>query len=414
MDVDTVEPGVDFAAAIAREVASCDILIALIGPTWSTIVDRRGRRRLDDPDDFVVLEIRAALERDIRVIPVLVDGAVMPDRDDLPKDLQGLARRNAVRLDHETFRSDVTSLLNAVEEATFGIVARSAIHVDVDDVAREQTPFKQLSAVLIPEISRGRKPARHQVSLTNSGNTPVNTQLIFRDQNGGLTFDPPRGAATVRPGDTLEFSVRINGSHRWFGRTERLPFSAVVAPVGPQPPITLNGTRQQTAHFPWWIPSAAFVIVAITIWLAALFSPTAARVPVVGQINETTAAKRLSEAQYVPDVIKVEDYNIAAGLAIGTDPAGGTALPQGEHVKLYISAGKCQGPCPVEVPIVEGLSVNEAQAKLQDAKFTVRLILAPSDLPVDQVIASDPKATTLRPPGSEVALTVSTGPPSPP
>jgi TolA-binding protein len=91
------------------------VLIALIGPTWSTITDRRGRRRLDDPDDFVLHEIRAALEREIRVIPVLVDGAVMPDRYDLPEGLQGLARRNAVRLDHETFRSDVTTLLDAVE-----------------------------------------------------------------------------------------------------------------------------------------------------------------------------------------------------------------------------------------------------------------------------------------------------------
>jgi tetratricopeptide (TPR) repeat protein len=116
MDVDTIEPGVDFAAAIAREVASCDVLIALIGPTWSTIADTRGRRKLDDPDDFVVLEIRTALEREIRVIPVLVDGAVMPDRCDLPEGLQSLARRNAVRLDHETFRIDVVPLLDAVEQ----------------------------------------------------------------------------------------------------------------------------------------------------------------------------------------------------------------------------------------------------------------------------------------------------------
>lgn len=113
MDVDTIEPGADFTAAIAREVATCRILI---GPNWTrTTTAWRGRRRLDDPDDFVVLEIRAALERGIHVIPVLVDGAAMPDRDDLPEGLQGLARRNAVRLDHVTFRSDVTILLSAVD-----------------------------------------------------------------------------------------------------------------------------------------------------------------------------------------------------------------------------------------------------------------------------------------------------------
>jgi hypothetical protein len=117
IDVDTIDPGADFAAAIAREVASCEVLIALIGPTWSTIADQQGQRRLDDPDDFVVLEIQAALQREIRVIPVLVDGAVMPNRYDLPESLQDLARRNAVRLDHATFRSDVATLLDAVQRA---------------------------------------------------------------------------------------------------------------------------------------------------------------------------------------------------------------------------------------------------------------------------------------------------------
>jgi hypothetical protein len=129
--------------------------------------------------------------------------------------------------------------------ATFEIVARSAVHTDVSDVARGRltvTPFEQLSAVLRPEVSRGRRPGRHQVSVTNDGNTPVNTQLTFHDQDGELTFDPPSGAAMLRPGTTQSFPVRINGPHRWFGRTERLPFSAVVTPAGPHPPITLNGT----------------------------------------------------------------------------------------------------------------------------------------------------------------------------
>jgi len=126
IDVDMIEPGSDFAATIVREVASCDVLIALIGPAWSTIADPRGRRRLDDPDDLVVLEIRTALERGIRVIPVLVDGAVMPDRYDLPQGLQGLALRNAVQLDHETFRTDVITLLDAVERVLPTLVQKAA------------------------------------------------------------------------------------------------------------------------------------------------------------------------------------------------------------------------------------------------------------------------------------------------
>jgi Bacterial Ig-like domain (group 3)/TIR domain len=126
IDVDMIEPGSDFAATIVREVASCGVLIALIGPTWSTIADPRGRRRVDDPDDLVVLEIRTALERGIRVIPVLVDGAVMPDRYDLPQGLQGLTLRNAVQLDHETFRTDVVTLLDAVERVLPTLAQKAA------------------------------------------------------------------------------------------------------------------------------------------------------------------------------------------------------------------------------------------------------------------------------------------------
>jgi len=115
MDVESLEPGVDFGEAIAAAVASCDVLIVLIGKAWTTMTDNAGRRRLDDPDDFIVLEVSAALQRGIRVVPVLVDGASMPHRDELPASLQGLARRHAVRIDHETFRSDVDPLLDTVE-----------------------------------------------------------------------------------------------------------------------------------------------------------------------------------------------------------------------------------------------------------------------------------------------------------
>lgn len=116
MDVDTIEPGTDFADEITREIESCSVLIALIGPSWTSVTDRHGRRRLDDPNDMVVLEIQAALERSIRVIPVLVDGAAMPHPDELPRSLKSLARRNAIRLDHETFRADVGRLLDVVQK----------------------------------------------------------------------------------------------------------------------------------------------------------------------------------------------------------------------------------------------------------------------------------------------------------
>src|SRR3954464_12072009 len=72
-DVDSIEFGDDFATAIATAVASCDVLLALIGARWATISDEHGHRRLDQPDDFVRREIEAALTRNVRVIPILID-----------------------------------------------------------------------------------------------------------------------------------------------------------------------------------------------------------------------------------------------------------------------------------------------------------------------------------------------------
>src|ERR1700722_135052 len=102
IDVDTIEPGVDFAEEIFRAVAACKVLLAIIGPAWLTSADEQGRRRLDDTDDIVRLEIEAALARGVRVIPILTEGAVMPARHDLPESLAGLARRNALTIRHDS------------------------------------------------------------------------------------------------------------------------------------------------------------------------------------------------------------------------------------------------------------------------------------------------------------------------
>jgi len=117
IDVDAIGPGVDFAEEINRAVAACQVLLAVIDRSWLTAADERGRRRLDDPDDLVRLEIEAALARDVLVIPILVEDAVMPGGEDLPESLAGLARRNALRIQHESFRDDAGRLIKAIEKA---------------------------------------------------------------------------------------------------------------------------------------------------------------------------------------------------------------------------------------------------------------------------------------------------------
>jgi hypothetical protein len=116
IDVDTIGAGEDFFEAIDRAVASCDVLIALIGRHWLNVTDNKGRRRLDIPEDFVRLEIQAALQRGVTVIPVLVQKAEMPSSDDLPQTMGTLARRNAIELSDERFHYDVARLMKALEK----------------------------------------------------------------------------------------------------------------------------------------------------------------------------------------------------------------------------------------------------------------------------------------------------------
>jgi flagellar biosynthesis GTPase FlhF len=120
MDVATIEPGVDFRRAIDKHTAGCGALLALIGKRWLTATDAQGRRRLDDPDDFVRMETAAALRRDIPVIPVLVQDASMVRPEDLPDELKNLAFRNSVVLSHARWDSDVELLVNALQPLVEG------------------------------------------------------------------------------------------------------------------------------------------------------------------------------------------------------------------------------------------------------------------------------------------------------
>jgi hypothetical protein len=114
MDVAGINPGMDFRKAIDDNVASCGVLLAMIGPTWTAIKSSSGDRRLDDPNDFVRLEIASALARDIAVIPVLVHNARMPTPAELPDNLKELAFRNSVEITHARWNSDVELLTKAL------------------------------------------------------------------------------------------------------------------------------------------------------------------------------------------------------------------------------------------------------------------------------------------------------------
>jgi len=116
LDVDNIAPGLDFVRELDQRVGQCDVMLAVIGKGWIDARDAGGARRLDDPNDFVRVEIASALKQGKIVIPVLVGDVQMPRPEELPDELKPLARRNAARLTHERFSADVQGLVKALQQ----------------------------------------------------------------------------------------------------------------------------------------------------------------------------------------------------------------------------------------------------------------------------------------------------------
>jgi hypothetical protein len=115
MDIDTIRPGRKFTEVITEALAESDVLLALIGRTWLTRTDLDGRRRLDNPDDPVRLELAAGLRRRIPIIPLLLQDADMPARDQLPTALAQLATWQAFELSDRRWRADIRGLIDELD-----------------------------------------------------------------------------------------------------------------------------------------------------------------------------------------------------------------------------------------------------------------------------------------------------------
>jgi hypothetical protein len=145
-DIDSLEAGEDFPRALERALDSCAVVIALIGPRWSSAVNDKGERRLDDSKDWVRLEIARALERDIRVIPVLVS-TTMPQESELPADLAPLLRRNAVDLTDRHWKQEVQELAQALER-----IPAFGTHTTPVAKDRRSVPRPVLAAVAVVAV----------------------------------------------------------------------------------------------------------------------------------------------------------------------------------------------------------------------------------------------------------------------
>src|SRR5215472_2307585 len=138
MDLDSIEAGLPFAEVIREALDSCAALVALIGRQWATLADEKGQRRLDNPGDYVRFEVQTALERGVRVLPVLVDGASPPGQQQLPAELQALAGLNALDLSYSRYDYDAGRLLDVIQ----GVLAKIRDQEEADRKAQAEADRK--------------------------------------------------------------------------------------------------------------------------------------------------------------------------------------------------------------------------------------------------------------------------------
>jgi hypothetical protein len=115
-DVYNIPDGENFDNVLSKALEACDVALIVIGRRWLSATDSQGRRRLDDPNDWVRVETRQLLQRNIRVIPVLVGGATMPQSHELPADVEGLAKRQAREVRDTAWEADVRALVQRLSQ----------------------------------------------------------------------------------------------------------------------------------------------------------------------------------------------------------------------------------------------------------------------------------------------------------
>ena len=170
MDLTGIEPGIDFVARLDEAVSSCGVLLAVIGRSWLTTSDPdTGRRRLDDPEDLLRMEISTALRRGILVIPILVGGASMPQARQLPEDLQPLAQRNFKEITDSRWKYDVSTLVESLDRTAPYVTLGSVVSPEVSTLVAHPPADVSLNPEIAIEAARQHVLAR-KFEYDNMGN----------------------------------------------------------------------------------------------------------------------------------------------------------------------------------------------------------------------------------------------------
>lgn len=161
-DIEAIEAGEDFVEALARAVGECAVMLVVIGPTWAKVTANDGQRRLHQAGDFVRMEVEAALARNVRVIPVLVGDAQIPNPEDLPESMAPLLRRNAYSISDRRWQYDIDRLLEILVRIP-GVTGHKP-----DSVAAAAPPVESIPLSRMP-AARAALPTWAKIALAVVG-----------------------------------------------------------------------------------------------------------------------------------------------------------------------------------------------------------------------------------------------------
>jgi hypothetical protein len=217
-DVDSIPPGGDFVEALSESLGVCDALVAVIGLFWASSLDEDKQRRLDDPKDFVRVEIEAALSRNIPVIPVLVDGARMPKTGELPDSLKMLTRRQGIEISHTRFDSDVDRLTRAL--SALGNELRQRRAVEAERSAREELEQREAAEAAV-KVEQARTEAARRAEEAEKAKrarqvAEAETQRATQERHTQEAAEAKRAAREEREkGEGAETAEKAERVRRW-------------------------------------------------------------------------------------------------------------------------------------------------------------------------------------------------------
>ncbi len=221
-DVESIDPGVDFEVALEQALKNCAVMLVVIGPRWLDITDAEGRRRLDQDGDWIRIEVSRALQRQVRVIPVLLEDTRLPDAPALPEPLRPLVRRQALPLSDARWRGDLQRLVETLQRIPGLELA----------APQPPTPAPPPAPVPAPAAPSSKKALWTGVAL-GAGGLIVVAGMLAEDTRKTTSVDPgtqpllpapQTGGASVTPAPA--------------------PAPAPVAAPAPAPAFTLQGLYQ--------------------------------------------------------------------------------------------------------------------------------------------------------------------------